>query len=219
MAADGLRRDVEEGNQVTFVGRDLLMQKIGQDGRKKKLFENTKGRFFTIPQDLAKGGESIKQLFEKSVPEIRAEKFWETIKNALNWACMTSGLGKGTLDIIPMATATQVVHTEADKMQNKSLHEQYLEGEIIKLVRGLCELSGMVGNPIDASVVSLVWQDSVIVDTAEEKKLSMLEIDAGVISKEEYREKYFGETEEDARAKIEAIGSDSDAMEDLGMAF
>ena len=207
LSADLLRRDIEEGGQVTFVGRDLLMQSIGKDGKKKKLFENAKGRFFTIPQDLAKvdGTGGVKQLFEKSVPEIRVNELWQVIKDSLNWACITSGLGKGSLDIVPMATATQVIHTEAEKMQNKSLHEQYLEGQIIKIIRALCELSTMTNNPIDSSVVNITWEDSVIVDTAEQKKLSLAEIDQGVISKAEYRSKFFGETEQEATAKIDAI--------------
>jgi len=123
---------------------------------------------------------------------------------------MTSGLGRGTLDIQPMQTATEVIHSQSEKMQNKSLHEQYLENEIIKLVKALCELSGKVGNPIDASEVNITWQDSIIVDTGEEKKLSLVEIDAGVFSKIEYRQKYYGETEEDAKAKIEAMGGNSE---------
>ena len=215
LAADLLRRDVSEGAQVTFIGRDLLMDKIGKNGNKKKLFENTKGKFFVIPQKLAEGGSSsIKQLFEKSVPKIRTEELWQVIKDSLNWACMTSGLGKGSLDIVPMATATQVIHTEADKMQNKSLHEQYLECQIIQIVRALCELSTMIGNPIDASEVNITWEDSVIVDTAEQKKLSLLEIDNGVLSKVEYRQKYFGETEAEATAKLEALKT-----EDTGERF
>jgi A118 family predicted phage portal protein len=209
LSADLLRRDIQEGPQLTFVGRDLLMEKLGKDGKKKKLFENTKGRFFTIPQDLAKGGGSLKQLFEKSVPEIRVAQIWEAIKNALNWACMTSGLGKDSLDIVPMATATQVIHSSSERMQNKSLHEQYLEGEIIKLVRSLGELSGMVGVPIDTSEISITWEDSIVVDTEEQKKLSMLEIDAIVVSKAEYRMKYFGETEEEARIKIEELEAEN----------
>jgi A118 family predicted phage portal protein len=206
LAADLLRRDVSEGAQVTFIGRDLLMDKIGKNGNKKKLFENTKGKFFVIPQKLAEGGQgNIKQLFEKSIPEIRTEQLWKVIKDSLNWACMTSGLGKGSLDIVPMATATQVIHTEADKMQNKSLHEQYLECQIIQIVRSLCELSTMIGKPIDASEVNITWEDSVIVDTAEQKKLSLFEIDNGVLSKVEYRMKYFGETEAEATAKLETL--------------
>jgi A118 family predicted phage portal protein len=207
LAADGLRRDIEEGAQITFIGRDLLMDKIGKDGKKKKLFENTKGRFFTIPQDLAKidGSGGVKQLFEKCVPEIRTIQFWQQIKDSINWACITSGLGKGTLDVVPMPTATQVVHTESEKMQNKSLHEQYLEGQIIKLVKALCELSTMTGNPIDASIVNITWEDSVIVDSQTDKRFAIEEISDGILSKAEYRMKFYGETEEEATKKISDI--------------
>jgi len=121
----------------------------------------------------------------------------------LTWACLTSGLGKGSLDIIPMQTATQVVHTESEKMQNKSLHEQYLEGQIIRIIRALCELSTLTGNPIDSSVINIVFEDSVIQDTTAEKNLAMREIDMGVISRAEYRQKFFGETEVEAVSKLE----------------
>ena len=63
-----------------------------------------------------------------------------------------------------------------------------------------------MGNPIDASEVSIVFEDSIIVDTAEQKRLSLSEIDARVISREEYRQKYYGETPEEAKKKIEEIG-------------
>jgi A118 family predicted phage portal protein len=182
------------------------MDKIGKNGKKKKLFENTKGRFFTIPQPLAEKGGDIKQLFEKSVPEIRVTELWQVIKDSLNWACIASGLGKGSLDIVPMATATQVITTESERMQNKSLHEQFLEGQIVRIIKALCELSTLTGNAIDASEVNIVFEDSVIVDTAEQKRLSLAEIDNGVISKAEYRMKYYGETEQEATAKIDAMG-------------
>lgn len=206
LAADLLRNDVKEGNQKTFIGRDLLLEKIGDDGKKRQFFENNR-TFYTVPQTLAQGSNSpIKQLFECVVPEIRTERIWKVVHDSLDWACAASGLGKGTLDIMPMQTATMVVHSEAEKMQNKSLHEQFLEGEIAKLVKALCELSSAIGNPIDASEVNIVWQDSVIVDTGEEKKLSLVEIDAGVFSKVEYRQKYFGESKEEAEAKIAEMG-------------
>jgi A118 family predicted phage portal protein len=210
LAAAGLRRDLKEGDQVTFIGRDLLLEKIkGDDGEAERIFDNSEGQFFAIPQDNLNNGEKKKQLFEQHTPEIRTQQFTHAIKDSLNWASINSGLGKGSLDIQPMATATQVVHTEADKMQNKSLHEQYLEGEIIKLVKALCELSTTVLNPIDAGEVSIVWEDSVIVDTAEQKKLAMQEIDMGVISKEEYRVKFYGETPEQAQEKIAGMSETS----------
>jgi len=213
LAAAGLRRDLKEGDQVTFIGRDLLLEKMkGDDGETERIFDNSEGQFFAIPQDNLNNGEKKKQLFEQHTPEIRTQQFTQAIKDSLNWASVNSGLGKDSLDIQPMATATQVVHSSAEKMQNKSLHEAYLEGEIIKLVKALCELSTTVLNPIDASEVSIVWEDSVIVDTAEQKKLAMMEVDNGLISKEEYRMKFYGETPEQAQEKIAGIGETSDGF-------
>jgi A118 family predicted phage portal protein len=123
---------------------------------------------------------------------------------------MASGLGKGTLDFIPMNTATEVIHSESEKMQNRSLHLQYLEGEIITLVKALCELSGKIGNPIDASEITVVWQDSVIIDTENEKKQDRADVMEGLMAGYEYRMKYMGETEDEARSKIEEIKNGSD---------
>jgi len=210
LAAAGLRRDVKEGDQVTFIGRDLLMENVA-GGDKKKIFSNPSGRFFTIPQDLSlQGNDEKKQLYDRVVPEIRVSEFRQALRDALDWATMASGLGKGMLDIQSMATATQVIHSEADKMQSKSLHEQYLEGEIIKLIKAMCELSGMAGNNIDSNKVNIVWEDSVIVDTESAKRLAIAEIDNGVLGKDEYRAKFYGETLGQAKAKIKEIAGEDD---------
>jgi hypothetical protein len=206
LAAAGLRRDVKEADQVTFIGRDLLLQRDKDGNKTEKVFDNSPDRFFVLPQELFLNDGKIKErLYDKVVPEIRATQFWQVVKDSLSWASVTAGLGQGSLDVIVQPTATGVIHTEAEKMQNKSLHEQYLESEIIKLVKGLCELSGMVGNPIDASEVNITWEDSVIVDTAEQKKLSLLEIESGVSSRAEYRMKYYGESEAEAVLKLESM--------------
>jgi len=214
LAAAGLRRDLKEGDQVTFIGRDLLLEKMkGDDGETERIFDNSEGQFFAIPQDNLNNGEKKKQLFEQHTPEIRTQQFTQAIKDSLNWASINSGLGKGSLDIQPMATATQVVHMSAEKMQSKSLHEAYLEIEIIKLIKALCELSGFIGNPIDASTVNIVWEDSVIVDTDSEKKLAMMEVDNGLISKEEYRVKFYGETPEQAQENIAGMAGTPDGFD------
>ena len=212
LAADLLRNDIRDGTQLTFVGKDMVFEGHGKEGEKKKLFDSTR-KFYVIPQKLMERGGDIKQIFEKSVPEIRTETLWKVIKDALNWACLSSGLGRGSLDIQVMQTATEVVHTEAEKMQNKSLHEQYLEGQIISLVKALCELSTLTGNQIDGSEVNITWQDSVVIDTGTEKAHDRLDVEAGLLASYEYRMKYNGETEQEARAKIEEIKKGNDPFE------
>jgi len=219
LAADLLRRDVREGAQVTFIGQDLLFENVQTDEQKKKLFDNSPDRFFVINQALRQQGTETKQLYDRVVPEIRTAQCWQVVKDSLNWATLASGLGKGSLDIIPQQTATAVITTEAEKMQSKSLHEQYLESELIKLVKALCELSGMIGNPIDASEVTIIFEDSVIVDTVEQKRLALAEIDGGVLAAHEYRQRFYGETQTDAMEKINAIKGENKIDYTLGNDF
>lgn len=54
LASAGLRRDVKEGDQVTFIGRDMLLMK-SEGGERRRYFDNGAGRFFTIDQDVGAG--------------------------------------------------------------------------------------------------------------------------------------------------------------------
>jgi hypothetical protein len=106
-----------------------------------------------------------------------------------------------------MATATQVITTESERMQNRELHTQYLEGQIIQIVKALCELSTLTGNPIDASEITVVFEDSVISDTATEKNQARMDVETGLLLPWEYRMRFMGESEEVAKQKI-AEGKD-----------
>ena len=75
----------------------------------------------------------------------------------------------------------------------------------------------MTDNPIDASVVNIVWQDAVIVDTDSEKKLAIFEVQEGLMSKEEYRMKFYGETLDTAREKLGIIEKDNELDYTLDM--
>jgi A118 family predicted phage portal protein len=204
LASGQLRRDMREGAQVTSLSRNMMMADVMGD-RKEYYFDNSDGKVFFVDQAPGADGALEKPIYEKYVPRIRGEEFLHVIEKSLDIATAQSGLGKGALEVISYATATQVAHTEADKMRAMSLHRQCLEGEVKALVRAVAQAVG----GMDAGVVNVVWEDSVISDTAEEKRLAMLEVDAGLISKAEYRRKFYGEEPEEAAAKIAEIAADS----------
>ena len=64
------------------------------------------------------------------------------------------------------------------------------------------EYSGVQFNP---DSLGIVFDDSVIEDKAEEKRQDIVQINAGVMSKIEYRMKWFGETEDEATKAVEEI--------------
>ena len=50
--------------------------------------------------------------------------------------------------------------------------------------------------------VSFDWDDSIVVDKESERKQDLQDISIGVMSLEEYRAKWYGETVEQARANL-----------------
>ena len=59
------------------------------------------------------------------------------------------------------------------------------------------------------------FDDSLIEDKEAESNRALREVSAGLLSKEEYREKIFGETEEIARQKIQEIMQNNPTAEEL----
>ena len=215
LAADLMSQDLINGNQLTFAGKDMLTNAVKAAEAKDKtaanakneILTNTRNKIFFIPQELQMQGSDIKQLFQQHIPEIRSSEIWEALKNNLQWSTYTAGLGKQGLDIIPHTTATGQIQSEQEKMASKALHEQYLQGQLEFIIRALCEMSGLTGTPIDSTNIGIVFEDQIIVDTAEDKRVAILEVDNGLMSKAEYRVHYYGETLEAAQAKIDEIAA------------
>jgi A118 family predicted phage portal protein len=204
LASGQLRRDMREGAQVTSISRNMMVADVMGD-KKEYCFDNSDGKVFFVNQTPGPDGTLEKPIYEKYVPDIRGEQFFHVIEKSLDIATAQSGLGKGALEVISYATATQVAHTEVDKMRAKSMHQQYFEEEVKALVRAI----GQAVGGMDTGVVNVVWEDSVIADTGEQKRLAMLEVDAGLISKAEYRRRFYGETPEEAADRIAEIEADS----------
>ena len=58
--------------------------------------------------------------------------------------------------------------------------------------------------------VSYVWDDSIIVDAEKERQRDRDEVDHGLMAPWEYRKKWYGETEDQAKAAIASMKSPSD---------
>ena len=69
--------------------------------------------------------------------------------------------------------------------------------------------------PLNYEEIVIKFDDSIIEDKEAESNRAMRELSAGVLSKEEYREKIYGETPEIAQKKIEEIKASNPTMSDL----
>ena len=64
--------------------------------------------------------------------------------------------------------------------------------------------------------VSFEWDDSIITDVNQQMQERLLLLDKNIVSRSEFREWYFGETQAQAKAAIEAVQQEiTDSMGDL----
>lgn len=133
--------------------------------------------------------------------EIRSEDHEIGIKTMLNMLSKSCGLGDDYYEYQSggVKTAKEVVSEKSDLFQNLKKHELVLESAIKGLVMAIASLKGI---NIDPDKVAVNFDDSIIEDTGAEKERFLQEIRDGVRQKWEYREKFFGETEEEAKTKV-----------------
>lgn len=133
--------------------------------------------------------------------EIRAEAHEQGLKTALNILAKKCGLGDSyyRFKTTGVKTATEVVSEESDLYRNLKKHEIVLNEALRKMVLAVAQMDGF---NVDPSKMTINFDDSIIEDTGAEKEKFLQEIRDGIRQKWEYRMRFFGETEEEAKENI-----------------
>lgn len=133
--------------------------------------------------------------------EIRSDAHEQGLKTALNVLAKKCGLGDSyyRFESAGVKTATEVISEESDLYRNLRKHEIVLEEALRKMVVAISEMAGFT---VDEKEITINFDDSIIEDTGAEKEKFLQEIRDGIRDKWEYRVRFFGETEEEAKASI-----------------
>lgn len=118
------------------------------------------------------------------------------------------GLSRGTVSNVnvDVRTATELKINKQRSYATISDNQQALERclkEVIRVMDKFATLYGLA--PEGEYDVSFEWDDSIITDTDLQLQERLMLLNAGIISKAEFREWYFGETQAQAQAAIEAL--------------
>lgn len=99
-----------------------------------------------------------------------------------------------TDDVGYVKTATEVSSNNSALMRNIRKNENSLQGALVDVSRSAmaCERSMGMSLP-DGGDVSVIYDDSIIQDTASEKQQDMAEVAAGLMTREEYRRHWYGD--------------------------
>lgn len=193
--------EYESAERKAYVDTTALntTQTIGPDGKvttKKPTVDKRLFKSLNVNED---------NFFKDYSPEIRDEAYLRGInkyKQDIEFAC---DLAYGTISdpAYIEKTAEEIRSSKQKSYAVVSQMQRSLEKALNDLIYSmdvLCTLYKLV--PAGNYDVSYKWDDSLIVDAQAERKQDITDINLGVMSVLEYRMKWYGETEEEAKKKI-----------------
>ncbi len=144
--------------------------------------------------------------------KLRYQEHIESIQSELNWLSSNIGFGENFYSFSgnqPM-TATEVMSRDSDAYRTKDNYDVVLIECVECIVKAVCYLAG-----IQTTSVEIVTDYSRFKNDSVEQTRLMQEVNAGITSKIEYRQKIYNEEEPIARKKIEEIEKSEPNVEKL----
>lgn len=208
---DALKTEVKDSKKRTFVREDLLRY---DDGTQKMTFDPEATDIYVLP----KGVNTKDALIQHDTEDLRSDKQIAALNTNLNILGNKVGFGENHyhFDGQNLSTATAVISSNSKLFRRKKKLEIGYESSIFDLVKAICYASNMSGQyNINTEDMVIQFDDSIIEDKESESVRALREVSAGLISKEEYRERVFGETPEIAEEKIRQINENNPSVQDL----
>lgn len=211
---DSYNVEFQQGKKRTYVSSKL--QEVDKDtGEVKNSFDPDDTVIYQLPVGTSINGEE-KPMIVNVTDSLRAAEHSQAIQDELNFLSKQCGLGvdyyrfeKGRV-----MTATQVISEKSDTFRNMKKHEGILEKAIITLMKSIMYASNeftdiKFSKPEE---VEVQFDDSIIEDKTTEKDNDRKDVDSGVMSKLEFRQKWYGEDETTAKEKLKPAYGDTDLL-------
>ena len=199
-AYDGLDNEVIIGRRRMFVSSEMLSY---DDGEGRMVFDPSDISVYRMPQGFNKDS-----MIEHDDANLRTSSFIEAVNYQLNILSSKVGFGneRYKFDGQAIQTATGVISENSDMFRTIKKHEQVLENSLITIVKAIAYASSTFGNQtIDATKVTIDFDDSIIEDKGAEQIRAMQEVSQGLRSKLSYLEKYQSLNEQQAQEQLDLI--------------
>lgn len=173
-------------------------------GEAYDVFDSNDVVIYTLPE-----ADDGKQVIADSTQTLRVADHITALQNQLNLFGYKCGLGTEhyKFDGSGIATATQVVSVNSEMFRNIKKHEIIIENAIITLVKAmLYAINTFTADTVDTlAEITVKFDDSIIQDESTERTQDLVDVNAGIMSKVEYRMKWYNEDEKTARKKIDDL--------------
>lgn len=191
LAYDALVNEVDAGKMSVFLSDVMLDQERTKDGRR-------------VPIPFGKGDCTVfrkamntEDTIQEFAPALRTEAQGKAFRLALQMLGDLVGLGTNYFDLDNVGyvkTATEVSSGNNALVRNVRKNENALEGALAGVAHALLSCARHMSEALpEEGDVSVLYDDSIVQNTASEKRQDMDEVAAGLMTREEYRRKWYGD--------------------------
>ena len=205
---DSLDNEFLLGKKRLYISTDL--DQIDSEGnRVRDYFDPHDVLVYHLPVD-SKGNN----LITSQSDELRADAHITALNGQLSTLSVKCGLGKGYFtfngaEMRVSSTATEIMSKNADLFRTMKKHEKVLEQalkDIVQAIIFVCNnFTKIKFSEVLRSDIKVLFDDSIFEDKESLKESDRKDVQLGALSLVEYRMRHYGETEEEAKAKIELI--------------
>jgi len=175
-------------------------------------------RYFDSTVDVYEGinvGQDENATFKDDTQTLRIDEHIAAINAYLNILCIQIGMTPGFISFDSkdgLKTATEVVSENSKTYRTKTSQDEAIRQnleEIIDIIIDIGVVYGEIPQPSEDMEVNIKFDDSIIEDKVAERIRDQLEVGQGLMSKVEFRVKWYGEDEKEATKKVKQIQSQS----------
>lgn len=195
---DSYNNEFDLGRKRIFVAPEMIRNIDGNPA-----FDPEDTVFYQLPDNYDKDKEG---LIKEINMDLRSEQHSKAIDDDLNYLSLKCGFGteRYKFDSSGVKTATEVISENSDMYRMIKKHEIILEDVLKELVQIIIRLGIVLGNPLNPDTeITIDFDDSIIEDKQAERQSDRQDVSMGAMPLWEYRAKYYGETEEKAKASVE----------------
>lgn len=215
LAYDGFCNELNIGKGRIFVDKQLT--RYDRDGE-VAVFDNNDTAFYTYGSGTGENKDPLK--FYN--PTLRVNDYFTGVNRALSLLASSVGFGENRyrFDGAGISTATQIISENSEMFRTLKKHEIILNDvlvDIIKCIVYICNSFGKNGIPHfdDSQDPEIKFDDSIIEDKESQRASDRQDVTLGVMSKAEYRAKWYAEDEETAKEKIAEIDAGKPNLVDM----
>lgn len=214
LAYNNFNSDIWLGQKKVFLSRNLMSELSGE--KRIAPDEVNQQLFYYISETLDDG--SGKPLVQEHNPDLRVEDNIKAVQAQLDFLSFKVGFGTKhyQFNAGSVVTATQYSGDKQDLIQNAHKHFIHVESFLHKLVKTILHIGHEY---IDSSVkadaeIKVIFDQSPLIDENTEREQDRQDVRDGTFAPWEYRMKWRGDSEEEARAAIDEIAGEHEI--DLG---